>query len=306
MTTYRALAAATPNDSATADNAAYSLGVEFYVTTACWVTEIRFYNPSLNHTGGSGTSVRRGALYSLTAPGATTGTQVVAATNFPAATLGAWNTLTLATPYLLTANTHYMAVVYFPVGRYSSTATYFSGAGAGVNGVTNGPLVLPGNSGPASHATALQMRFAASTNTATVLPTSQSSATNYWIDVTVSDTDPSINAAPTANAGADQSNVEPWSVVTLSGASSSDSDGTVTGYTWTQIAGTAVTLSGSGASRTFTAPGSLAGTSLTFRLTVTDDDAATSAADDVTVSVLAATERAVIGGVEVPMQIREN
>lgn len=47
---------------------------------------------------------------------------------------------------------------------------------------------------------------------------------------------PGGNAAPTANAGPDQANVEPWSTVTLSG-SDSDSDGTVASRAWAQTAG---------------------------------------------------------------------
>lgn len=113
------------------------------------------------------------------------------------------------------------------------------------------------------------------------------------------------NQAPTANAGSDQSNVEAWSTVTLDGSGSTDADGTIASYAWTQTAGTSVTLSSSTAVKpTFTAPGGLANSTLTFSLTVTDNGGATSAADTVNIAVLAATERAVIGGVEVPVRTR--
>lgn len=80
------------------------------------------------------------------------------------------------------------------------------------------------------------------------------------------------NTPPTANAGSDQ-NVDPWDTVTLNGSGSSDSDGTIASYVWTQTGGTpTVALSGSGHSRTFEAPGTIGGTSLTFELEVTDDD----------------------------------
>lgn len=57
------------------------------------------------------------------------------------------------------------------------------------------------------------------------------------------------------DAGDDQV-VEPWELVTLTG--------TPSGGTWTQVSGTPVTLAGSGAVRTFTAPASLSQQVLTF------------------------------------------
>jgi len=93
------------------------------------------------------------------------------------------------------------------------------------------------------------------------------------------------NTAPVANAGPDQLNKDPGTTVSLSGAASSDPDGSIASYAWTQIAGPAVTLTGANtASPSFQ---SAAGTtaSYTFRLTVTDNGSpAKSATDDVVVS----------------------
>jgi hypothetical protein len=80
----------------------------------------------------------------------------------------------------------------------------------------------------------------------------------------------------------------------------SDSDGTIVTRTWRQVSGTAVTLNGSGTSRTYSAPGTIIGTTLVFGYTVIDDDGISSAESMVTHTVLAVTERAVIGGIEVP------
>ncbi|MBN1907337.1 MAG: PKD domain-containing protein, partial [Deltaproteobacteria bacterium] len=79
-----------------------------------------------------------------------------------------------------------------------------------------------------------------------------------------------VNAAPTANAGADQTKAE-GEIVTLNG-SGSDPDGSVVSYQWTQTGGNAVTLSSSRVAQpTFTAPDTAqAGATLTFNLTVTD------------------------------------
>jgi hypothetical protein len=120
--------------------------------------------------------------------------------------------------------------------------------------------------------------------------------------------DPSLpagNITPTANAGRDQTGIEPWSTVTLNASASTDADGTIASYTWRQISGTSVVLSGSGATRSYMAPATLAGETLVFGCTVTDDTGADSAEDMVSHTVLAVTERAVIGGVEVPMRIDE-
>lgn len=115
----------------------------------------------------------------------------------------------------------------------------------------------------------------------------------------------STNVAPTCNAGADQTGIEPWDTVLLT-ATDADSDGTVVSRAWTQTAGTTVTMTGATTqSLSFPAPGTLAGDTLTFTYTVTDDQGATGT-DSVSVTVLAATERAIVGGVEVPMQVREN
>jgi lysophospholipase L1-like esterase len=92
------------------------------------------------------------------------------------------------------------------------------------------------------------------------------------------------NLSPVADAGQDQTVYE-GNLVILDGSGSRDLNGTIVSYVWEQTTGPGVTLSGSGAQRSFTAPavGSTA-VALTFRLTVTDDDGATGA-DTVTVTL---------------------
>ncbi|HEU5149656.1 MAG TPA: PKD domain-containing protein, partial [Iamia sp.] len=101
--------------------------------------------------------------------------------------------------------------------------------------------------------------------------------TDHTTTITV---DPPPNADPVADAGPDQ-RVNPGVTVTLDGGDSSDADDDPLTYLWTQDSGPAVTLSGSGAQRTFTAPAT--GT-LVFQLQVDDGQGGTDT-DTVTISV---------------------
>lgn len=92
------------------------------------------------------------------------------------------------------------------------------------------------------------------------------------------------NHPPIANAGPDIS-VAGNQSVTLSGSSSSDSDGTIQSYAWQQTAGTPVTLTNANsASSSFTAPTVTTTQTLTFQLTVTDNNG-DSSSDTINVAV---------------------
>ncbi len=94
------------------------------------------------------------------------------------------------------------------------------------------------------------------------------------------------NTLPVANAGSDQQ-VAGGSVVSLNGSLSSDSDGSITSYSWIQVDGPAVNMTDeSTVNPTFTAPFISQDTPITFQLTVTDNDGDTHA-DLVVVNVLA-------------------
>lgn len=96
-----------------------------------------------------------------------------------------------------------------------------------------------------------------------------------------------VNIPPVAVLTATPSGtVAPYQTVTLSGSDSSDQDGTLTTWTFSQTAGTTGTLSGTGSTRTVVMPATTDGDTLTFQLTVTDNSAAVSPAVTVTLTVL--------------------
>lgn len=92
------------------------------------------------------------------------------------------------------------------------------------------------------------------------------------------------NTPPTADAGLNQT-VDELTLVTLSG-SGRDTDGSISSYSWTQTAGTDVTLSNADtAQATFEAPDINPTETLTFSLTVTDNSGA-QANDTVDITVV--------------------
>lgn len=96
--------------------------------------------------------------------------------------------------------------------------------------------------------------------------------------------DPNAGYAPIANAGPNQT-VQIGELVTLDGSGSSDFDGTIVSYAWSQTAGPSVTLSATNtAVVTFTVPTVTSTTTFSFELTVTDDTDSTDT-DEVAVTV---------------------
>lgn len=153
---------------------------------------------------------------------------------------------------------------------------------------TGGPAVTLNNAASATPdfiAPAVGANGATLTFELTVTDTLGASGTDT-VDVEVSD----VNVGPTASAGPGQSVTE-GDLVTLDGSASSDGDpdglGGIASFSWTQVAGPAVTLSDpSSPQPTFTAPAvGVMGDVLTFSLTVVDTAGASG--DDLVDIVLA-------------------
>ena len=95
------------------------------------------------------------------------------------------------------------------------------------------------------------------------------------------------NQAPVARAGTDITITLPVNAVTLNNSGSSDADGSITAFKWTQVSGPSVSFIASAGAASTQVSALVAGT-YTFRLTVTDNAGAT-AYDDVVVVVNANT-----------------
>jgi len=102
--------------------------------------------------------------------------------------------------------------------------------------------------------------------------------------ITVNAAPPPPNEAPTANAGTDITITLPTNSAALNGSASSDPDGTITGYAWTQLGGPAqaTILNSNGVT---TSVNDLVQGTYSFLLVVTDNAGAT-AEDTVQVTVL--------------------
>lgn len=106
------------------------------------------------------------------------------------------------------------------------------------------------------------------------------SGTTDLVRLTIND----VNVMPIANAGNDQI-VNESADVNLNGNLSDDSDGSIASYSWTQTAGTSVTINDANtATPSFTAPSVISDTLLMFSLVVTDNNGDTDTAS-VTITV---------------------
>ena len=97
------------------------------------------------------------------------------------------------------------------------------------------------------------------------------------------------NQAPVANAGTNQTIVEPVNSTTLNGSSSFDPDGTISNYGWTQVSGPSTSVIAAGNTVSPTVSQLIVG-QYVYQLTVTDNNGATNT-DQVTITVNAGTSK---------------
>jgi len=148
-------ASATPTQVSNNDGRQIELGVKFSANVAGQITALKFYR-SPSDTGQNVVDLWT-----------STGTKLATA-NFSGTTGSGWQTVNLAAPVSITANTTYVAS-YHTTGAYAATNSFFT------TPLTSGPLTAPSGTNGV-------YRYGGSA-TAGIFPNSSFSSSNYYADV---------------------------------------------------------------------------------------------------------------------------
>jgi methionine-rich copper-binding protein CopC len=173
-------ASAVPGTVNGGDGGSVELGVKFRTTVAGSITAVRFYKSPVN----TGTHV--GNLWTASGTRLATGT-------FTGETASGWQQLNFATPVTVKANTTYVASYFAPNGGYSFDNN-LANSGAGLAPLTALQSGVDGGNGVYRY------------TSTSAFPSSQSSGSNYWVDVvldtsTASTTPPTVTStSPTSGA----------------------------------------------------------------------------------------------------------
>jgi VCBS repeat-containing protein len=168
-------ASSTPAQTALNDGQPLEVGMKFRSSVAGQITALKFYRSAAD----TGTDL----LDLWTSSGAK-----LASATFTNTAASGWQTVALATPVSISANTLYI-VSYHTTGEYVATNTYFTAD------VSNGTLTAPST----ANASGNGVYAYGGTTSAGIFPTNTYSAANYWADVVFSTT---TTNPPTAVADA--------------------------------------------------------------------------------------------------------
>jgi hypothetical protein len=171
-----------------ADGAAsgFSLGMEFVVSGPAWLTGLRFWRVSTNDYG---TPI--GRVYSVSTP--TTGTAVpntdATFASYAAGGTTGWKEATTTAPVRLTVNQRYRVAIRFS-NYFPATNSYWA-SGSGSAGRTSGPLFAYAYGASTTSTTStIQGSYIAGTTLSFPNTLASPTGNNYWVDVTVTDVDP--------------------------------------------------------------------------------------------------------------------
>ena len=162
---------ASPVNQTSPDGSSIEVGVKFRSDVSGYITGVRFYKLSTN----TGTHV--GHLWS------STGTQLASAT-FTNETASGWQQVSFGSAIAITANTTYVASYFAPVGHYTDDQNAFT-----PDGVDRPPLHALSDSAGGGNGVYLYTSSGG-------FPNNSYSASNYWVDVVFSTTQPPT-ATPT-------------------------------------------------------------------------------------------------------------
>lgn len=182
--------------------------------------------------------------------------------------LGTANTTSTLTTTTLALNTWYRFEVY---GTGMGTASASMTADVYVGENTGTPYMTTGLTGQNTTATVGTVRYG---------KIGAAGSNDWFYDDLAQNIGSATPLGPEVALGGDQTNIEPKSTVTLTAVGPG---------TWTQVSGPSVTITQTGTTGTFVAPLTISGTTLVFGY----------GGQTTSVTVLSATERLVIGGVEV-------
>lgn len=177
MTDYRVWPATNGPDTSGSDGTPINLGLEFYVTAQAWCTHARVYRGTVDVEPDN---LR---LYQVDSP--STGTMLAEIVS-PVFGGTGWQEVEFDTPVELTPLQAYKVVSHNP-DHYTPTGGYWAPGGPGEGGRTNGILVAPD-----TQQVAAQDTFAYGTPQ---FPTGTFNGGNYWVDIVVTDTDPTAGGA---------------------------------------------------------------------------------------------------------------
>lgn len=179
MTTQRIWPATNGPNTSGSDGQPINVGTEFFVNVPAWVIGLRWYRGT---TSVNATNLR---LYRVTSSSSGV---VLAEVTSPVAVGVGWQE-SLVTPVGLTAGVRYKTVARM-ADHYTSTGGYWTVGGAGSAGIVNGFLTAPntGNADGGGQGTFLYGVVA--------FPGGSFNGGNYWVDVVVTDVDPTM-APPT-------------------------------------------------------------------------------------------------------------
>jgi hypothetical protein len=162
-----------PATPAATDGTPIETGVKFRVTTAGYITGVRFYK------GAANTGTHIGHLWS------STGTKLAEVT-FTGETASGWQQMLFTTPVAVAINTTYVASYFSSAGYYAITNPFFTTA------TVNGPLTALANGTDGGNGVYIY-------TAASAFPNNTYQTSNYWVDVVYATTVTPDTTAPTVS-----------------------------------------------------------------------------------------------------------